>query len=72
MFEDQANIVIEAVKASKENEAMKGRWSDDVSGYPRLMLGILHLTLRRHALEFIDANFPEAWFRPMFETEVTK
>lgn len=66
MFPNQVNAVVERVKAAPENEAMAQRWNDDVSGYPSQMLGIAWLTAKRHALAYIDAECPKAWFRPLF------
>lgn len=34
MFDDMADEVLERVKAAPENEAMIGRWHDDIEGYP--------------------------------------
>lgn len=66
MFEDQAKAVVEIAKAAPENEPMKGRWQDDIEGYPPTMLQVLALSLDSAAVEWIDANLPHAWFRPMF------
>ncbi|MCP4394888.1 MAG: hypothetical protein GY804_11580 [Alphaproteobacteria bacterium] len=67
MFDTQAHEVVETVKVAKENEAMLKRWKDDIAGYPDAMLNVMVLTLRRHALEWIDENLPKAWYRDMFE-----
>lgn len=66
MFPDQVDAVVERVKAAPENEPMAQRWSDNASGYPSQMLGVLWLTAKTHALEYIDAECPQAWFRPLF------
>ena len=66
MFEDQAKAVMEMVKADKANEAMEGRWGDSAEGYPDVLFSVLLMSVRDAALEYIDANCPLAWFRPMF------
>jgi hypothetical protein len=67
MFDNQADAVIERVIAAPENEAMRGRWNDDTEGYPPVMFNVLWLTVKRHALEYIEETCPQAWFKPMFE-----
>ncbi len=67
MFNERAKEVIEATKDAKENEAMMSRWKDDISDYPNAMLKVMSMTLREHAMEWIVANMPQAWFRSMFE-----
>lgn len=71
MFEADAKTVFETIKAAPENEAMADRWNDDIDGYPPEMINVLWFTVKRHALAYIDATCPQAWFRPMFTSEVT-
>ncbi len=66
MFESDAEAVMEAVKADSANKAMAGRWSDMAEGYPKALYGLLWVEVKRAALKYIDANCPQAWFRPMF------
>jgi hypothetical protein len=65
-FPDQAERVFEQVKQDKSNEAMTNRWNDEVDGYPKSMQSVLIYTLNRNAVEWIDANCPQAWFREIF------
>lgn len=37
------------------------------SEYPRPVLNILCMIIKREALKWIEANIPLAWFKPMFE-----
>lgn len=59
--------------ATKEslNESMDGgrRWRDDIEGYPKPFWAVMMLTLNRRAVEYIDANKPMHWARPMFAGE---
>ncbi len=69
MCEDEAEAVIEMVKdASSVKQAM--RWGDPVEGYPAPLYELLWVEVKRAALKYIDANCPQAWFRPMFTQEV--
>lgn len=69
LFEDQAAAIMELVKVAPENEAMKHRWQDDASDYPPQLLAVAWFSVKRHTLEYIDANCPNAWFRPLFTSE---
>ena len=72
MAVDYAAKVIKLAKADKVNDAMKGRWQDQVDSCPPVILNMLWLGVRRTALSWIDENIPNAWFRPLFvEAEVT-
>lgn len=66
LFDNQADEVVIIVKNAPENDIMAQRWNDRVEDYPPMMVNILWFTAKRHALEYIDANCPQAWFRPMF------
>ena len=66
MWDNQAVAVMEMMKADEVNESMAHRWNDNVEDYPLSMLAILWMKAKGTALKYIDANCPEAWFRPMF------
>jgi len=66
MFENQAAVVLEMMKADEANEAMAGRWADRIEGYHSGFFAIIAVSARDAALRYIDANCPHAWFRPMF------
>lgn len=67
MFDNMIDAVMEAIKAAPENEPMAQRWNDKVEDYPPMMKNILRLTVKRHALEYIERECPQAWFKPAFE-----
>ena len=67
MFDDMAEKVLEMVKADPANEVMKNRWNDRVSDYPQVMENIMWLAAKKSALEYIEENCPNAWFKPVFE-----
>lgn len=69
MFENQAKAVMDEVVKHPSNEPMKDRWNDRVDGYPPQMQAVCLLSIKTQALEWIDKNCPQAWFRPMFVLE---
>ena len=68
MFEDQAKAVIDMAVADKCNAAMVGRWDEPTDAYPEAILAILVMSINRNAITYIEANYPKAWFKPMFES----
>jgi hypothetical protein len=66
MWDDQAEAVVEMLKADEINKSMVHRWNDDVEGYPLSVLTILWMKAKHAAIEYIDTNCPEAFFRSMF------
>lgn len=66
MWPEQAKAVVDMVE-SEIGDAMKNRWHDQIEGYPRQLLAVLRLNINSTALRWIDANLPEAWYRPMFD-----
>ncbi len=68
MFPQDASAVIIAMKADSANKAMLERWQDDAANYPLQNMTIAWYSAKQHALAWIDANCPEAWYRPMFES----
>ncbi len=70
MIRRQAEAVADAVAADEAMEMFRGRWDDQSSVYPEGVLINLAVITSRHARAFIDANCPDAWFRPMFDGRV--
>jgi len=66
LFENQALAIVKMTKADKINKPMLERWRDEVEDYPQIILALLWSSAKRAALEYIDANCPKAWFRPLF------
>ena len=64
--QDVAETIMQAIEADEANAAMAGRWTEDVEGYPDVMKAVLWLSIKDHALIWIDQNKPRAWYRPMF------
>jgi len=71
MFEAQAKDVISIAKERPENAVWSKRWSDDIEGYPASALAVLLHSVKSSAIEWIDVNLPEAWYRPLFADETT-
>ncbi len=72
MFREQATAVVERVIADPANESMAGRWNDTPEDYPPAILNLAWFSTKRHALAWIDENCPQAWFRGMFEDQVSE
>jgi hypothetical protein len=67
MWPEQAEAVLGMVKADPVNASMQGRWDDDVTGYHSSIAVMVRMSINKTALEWIDANQPQAFFRPMFD-----
>ena len=59
----------EAKESDLLKDTMRERWNDDVEGYPQTLVVALWLNVRSLALNWVDANCPEAWYRPMLAGE---
>ena len=68
MFEKQAREVVELAipKIDKLANGYKTTWDRPSTEYPDVLYGVMFFTVARTALDWIDKNLPEAWFRPMF------
>lgn len=69
LFKNQAVEIVERAKANVVNESMQNRWQDQAEGYPPQLLAVLWVSVKDHALEWIDENCPQAWFRPLFDND---
>jgi hypothetical protein len=70
MWPEGAEAVLELVKADPANASMANRWNEPSSNYPKTILAIIHMITKAKALEWIDANQPQAFYRPMFTGEL--
>ena len=66
LWPDEAKAIFSKIEADPANEAMRGRWNEDTSGYPAVMLNVLALTTKTNAHEWLLANKPQHWALPMF------
>ena len=69
MFRDQAKAVVDRFAADPRGETMRGRWDDDVTGYPKGFAIVMGIAVSSMAVAWIDENLPRAWYRPMFAGE---
>ena len=69
LWPQEAEAVIAAAKADKANEAISDRWNDSTDDYHSLFTDLLNLALDSSALEWIDANKPKHFARPIFAGE---
>lgn len=65
MFDNQANEVV--ALAEEKVESMQGRWDSQASDYPPAVVKITFMHVKKVALEWINNNAPQAWFKPLFE-----
>ena len=65
MFASDANAVLEMYQ--EKTPEMTGRWHDVVDDDPFKLVAAILLGIDKVALEYIEANIPNAWFKPMFE-----
>ena len=66
MFENDAKTVVEFARTHELMEAMADSWQKPIEGYPEPMKIFLLISLRRIAVEWIEANQPEAWYKAVF------
>ncbi len=67
MFDSQAKEVIEIAKKNEMfKDTMEDRWHDKIDGYPPMIMNIMWIGLKHIALEWIEQNKPQAFFRSMF------
>lgn len=73
MFPEQAKAVMAPLlSGTREVPGMlefQNRWEDFTEGYPESFLRVLMLYVDQAATEWIDANVPKAWYRPIFAHE---
>ncbi|MDB5260376.1 MAG: hypothetical protein JWN37_607 [Candidatus Nomurabacteria bacterium] len=66
LFEEQAEAVLKQYVESDLGKEMANRMEDDESDYPPTMMTIVGMGVKQTALEWIDANCPKHWARPLF------
>ena len=68
VFDTQAEKIMERAKQlfAEDNPDYNVTWNRPASEYPDAFFGIGFLTVKRAAIEWIDENIPQAWFRAMF------
>lgn len=70
LFDDEAAAVIELAARPQEQgglPTMHHRLNDSLDGYPASFSAVLIMSIPRYALQWIDANKPKHWARPMFD-----
>jgi len=72
MFPQQADSVLLLAKDHALLDTMKGRMDEQTDGYPPIMLPVVWVSMQAIALEWIEANLPNAWYKPMFQNNMPK
>lgn len=58
LWPEEATETLNKAEVAKENEAMKGRWNEDVTGYPPQLMSVLWLSIKTTAKEWLKAEKP--------------
>jgi hypothetical protein len=66
MFPNQAEAVFERALPQLEVDDYRVTWDGPCDDYPEVIYGCWLMVLKEVALEWIDENLPNAWYRPMF------
>jgi hypothetical protein len=66
LFEDQAQAVFDLMIVAPENKEMADRWNDMVEDYPPAIYALAWMSAKQCAVQWIDANKPKHWARPVF------
>jgi hypothetical protein len=68
MFESQAKEVMQGIMKDHDfgGGSMVNRWDDNIDGYSDVMVHVIWTSVKDEALEWIELNAPQAWFKPMF------
>ena len=66
MYVNPADTVLNLLINSKGQEAMAGRWGEQVTDYPPELKEAILSSVRAIALRWIDKNKPFAWYRYRF------
>ena len=68
MWPKDAPVVIDEMLAAREegDPSHAVRWDGPTDQYPPQLLAVLWMSVRAAGLKWIDANCPEAFYRPMF------
>lgn len=69
MFDDQADAILEEAipKIESATPDYQMTWNRPAEEYPDVLYNVMWIYLKDAALEWIEKNAPQTWFRPMFE-----
>jgi hypothetical protein len=59
LWPEEATKIMDEVQESDIQESMRGRWSDDVSGYPQHLITVLWVSVKHQAVEHLKTNKPK-------------
>lgn len=63
MFEEQASQVLDDMV--KKMPEMEDRWDEVWDHYPQTMQPVLWMTTKSYALEWVNKNLPNAWYKQL-------
>lgn len=66
LWPQEADAVLESVRTEKNAEALAEVLNKTWEGYPRQLHAVAWITVKKMVVEYIDANKPQHFARPMF------
>jgi len=66
MFEDEARAVVDSLIETFSDETVKVKWDDPVDSFPKGVFNVIAVWLNKKAIEWIEANAPQAWYKECF------
>jgi len=66
LFDSQAEAVVTAYLSAEGHDELSDLAGHAQEGYPPQVTAVVLVGLHHAALEWIDANMPQHWARPMF------
>jgi len=67
MFESHAEEVLKRAIPKIEESSENITWDSPADGYPDVVLATFWVTVKTEALEWIDDNLPQAWYKAMLQ-----
>jgi len=64
---DAAKSIMPAIKSDPLNDVLSDRWEHQIEDYPNNLKSLFWRCAKKHALDWIKANNPQAIYRPIYE-----
>ena len=68
LYQASADEIMATVRAEQEADGPATHLGQPADGYPDMVIAAMWLVVKSAAVDWIDANLPLAWYRPMFES----
>lgn len=67
LWDDEAQHIMDQAEKDESLEAMKGRWNDDIEGYPPQLLAVTWMSVKLQAKKWLEDNKPQHFALAMFD-----